>query len=132
MVNVLKKAIPPALVIVINILLITLASSLFNLQYEKTSTLSLTLTAYTSFILLYTICQPFNRLRLVLFLFMFYGFVYGIFNLTEIFSITHFDNLMIVICFILMFCSHELYQFFTKTLEFFLEKKSLFSRKEAK
>ncbi len=129
--NVLKKAIPPAIVIVINILLITLASSIFHLSYAKTSTLSLTLTGYTSFLLLYTICKPFNRLRFFLFLFMFYGFVFGIFNMTSIFSITHFDFLMIGITFILTFISNELYQTFTKLLAVLLEKKELLFRKKS-
>lgn len=126
--NVLKKAIPPAIVIVINILLITLASSTFQLSYAKTSTLSLTLTGYTSFILLYRICQPFNRVRFLLFILMFYGFLYGMFNLTSIFSITHFDYLMIAISFMLMFVSHQLYNLFTDFLSFLIEKKE--ERKE--
>ena len=132
LVNVLKKAVPPAIVIVVNILLIMLVSSIFQLPYEKISTLSLTLTGYTSFILLYNICQPFNRMRFVLFILMFYGFMYGIFNLTTIFSITHFDYLMIAITFVLMFISQELYKMFTKLLDFLLEKKQTgFFKKKA-
>ena len=121
--NVLKKAVPPALVIVSNILLIMLVSSIFNLPYEKISTLSLTLTGYTSFVLLYNICKPFNRLRFILFILMFYGFMYGIFNLTALFSITHFDYLMIAITFVLAFTSLELYKFFTYLLNVLIEKK---------
>ena len=124
--NVLKKAVPPALVIVINILLITFISTILGLEYEKTSTLSLTLTGYTSFILLYNICQPFNRMRFVLFLLMFYSFLYGIFNMTSVFSITRFDLPMIAITFVLMFISHQLYQLFSQLLTMLLEQKNHF------
>ena len=110
--NVLKVATPPALVIVINIVLITLFGNAIGLTYAKVSTLSLTITAYTSFILLYKVCQPFNRVRLILFGLMFYLFIYAILNLTTLFSITHFDYLMIFITFILMFSSHQLYKLF--------------------
>ena len=112
LINVLKVATPPALVIVINIVLITLFGNAIGLTYAKVSTLSLTITAYTSFILLYKVCQPFNRVRLILFALMFYLFIYAILNLTTLFSITHFDYLMIFITFILMFSSHQLYKLF--------------------
>ena len=108
----MKKSAPPAFVIVINIVIITLFGSAIGLTYAKVSTLSLTITAYVSFILLYKVCQPFNRVRLILFALMFYLFIYCIMNLTTLFSITHFDYLMIFITFILMFASHELYKLF--------------------
>ena len=120
--NVIKKAFPPALVIVIDIVLITLFSSAIGLTYAKVSTLSLTITAYTSFILLYKVCQPFNRIRLLLFCIMFYLFIYAILNLTTLFSITHFDYLMIFITYILMFTSHELYELFEKLVDNFIKK----------
>ncbi len=112
LVNVLKKAAPPAFVIVLNIVIITLFGNAIGLTYAKVSTLSLTITSYVSFILLYKVCQPFNRIRLILFALMFYLFIYCIMNLTTLFSITHFDYLMIFITFILMFASHELYKLF--------------------
>ncbi len=112
LVNVLKKAAPPAFVIVLNIVVITLFGNAVGLTYAKISTLSLTITSYVSFILLYKVCQPFNRIRLILFGLMFYLFIYCLLNLTNLFSITHFDYLMIFLTYILMFVSHELYNFF--------------------
>lgn len=116
LVNVLKKAAPPAFVIVLNIIFITLFGSSIGLTYAKISTLSLTITGYVSFVLLYKVCQPFNRVRLILFVLMLYLFVYSIINLTTLFSITHFDYLMIFIIFILMFLSNELYNLFEMLL----------------
>ena len=122
LVNVLKKAAPPAFVIVFNIVLITLFGSAIGLTYAKVSTLSLTITGYVSFILLYKVCQPFNRIRLILFALMFYLFVYCIFNLKTLFSITHFDFLMVSITFILMFVSHQLYKLFEMLVDLIVKK----------
>ncbi len=120
--NVLKKSAPPAFTIICNILLICIVSYLFNLTYARVSTLCLTVTGYTSFILLYKICQPFNRLRFFLFLLMFISFLYSIFNLTNLFSISHFNTLMVFIVFFLTFLSHQLYTFFEQAMEKILEK----------
>ena len=115
LVNVLKKSAPPAFTIILNILLICLAGQMFSLSYAKT--LCLTLTGYTSFILLFKICRPFNRIRLILFSTMFYLFIYAIFNLTTLFSITHFNVFMIFLAFILMYLSHRLYTFFEMLID---------------
>ena len=117
LVNVLKKSAPPAFTIILNILLICLAGQMFSLSYAKISTLCLTLTGYTSFILLFKICRPFNRIRLILFSTMFYLFIYAIFNLTTLFSITHFNIFMIFLAFILMYLSHRLYTFFEMLID---------------
>lgn len=117
LVNVLKKSAPPAFTIILNILLICLAGQMFSLSYAKISTLCLTLTGYTSFILLFKICRPFNRIRLILFSTMFYLFIYAIFNLTALFSITHFNVFMIFLAFILMYLSHRLYTFFEMLID---------------
>lgn len=117
LVNVLKKSAPPAFTIILNILLICLAGQMFSLSYAKISTLCLTLTGYTSFILLFKICRPFNRIRLILFSTMFYLFIYAIFNLTTLFSITHFNVFMIFLAFILMYLSHRLYTFFEMLID---------------
>lgn len=117
LVNVLKKSAPPAFTIILNILLICLVGQMFSLSYAKISTLCLTLTGYTSFILLFKICRPFNRIRLILFSTMFYLFIYAIFNLTTLFSITHFNAFMIFLAFILMYLSHRLYTFFEMLID---------------
>lgn len=117
LVNVLKKSAPPAFTIILNILLICLAGQMFSLSYAKISTLCLTLTGYTSFILLFKICRPFNRIKLILFSTMFYLFIYAIFNLTTLFSITHFNVFMIFLAFILMYLSHRLYTFFEMLID---------------
>ena len=127
--NVLRKSAPPAFTIILNILLICMFGQTLSLSYAKISTLCLTLTGYTSFILLYKICRPFNRIRLFLFSSMFYLFIYAIFNLTTLFSMAHFNTFMIFLTFILMYLSHRLYNLFELLVDKLIQKLS--NKKEA-
>lgn len=127
--NVLRKSAPPAFTIILNILLICMFGQTLSLSYAKISTLCLTLTGYTSFILLYKICRPFNRIRLFLFSSMFYLFIYAIFNLTTLFSITHFNTFMVFLTFLLMYLSHRLYNLFEVLVDKLIQKLS--NKKEA-
>ena len=106
--NVLKRAFPPAITIVLNILVVFIASNLFDFSYEQTSTLSVAVTGYTSFILLYKTCLPLNPLRTVLFITMFVAFVFG-FSLRSLFSFAHFDGIMIFVTVFCIVMSHQLY-----------------------
>ena len=112
--SVLKRAIPPAITIVLNILVVFIASNIFNFSYEQTSTLSVAVTGYTSFILLYKTCQPLNLLRTVLFITMFIAFVLG-FSLRSLFSFSHFDFVMILVTVICIIMSHQLYSLIEDT-----------------
>ena len=51
--RVLKRAIPPAFTIVLNILVVFVTSTLFNFSYIQTSTLSAFVTGYVAFMLLF-------------------------------------------------------------------------------
>ena len=114
--NVLTKAIPPAITIVLNICIIVLASSICDLSTEATSTLSVAIVGYTSFILLYKISKPLNPLRTFLIISMFAIFVFGITCLPELFSFSRFDFIMILITIVCMIMSHEIYKLSENTL----------------
>ncbi len=114
--NVLNKAIPPAITIVLNICIIVLASNICNLSTSATSTLSVTIVGYTSFILLYKISKPLNPLRTFLIISMFATFVFGITCLPELFSFSKFDFIMILITIVCMIMSHEIYKLAENTL----------------
>lgn len=112
--SVLKRAIPPAITIVLNILVVFIASNMFNFSYEQTSTLSVAVTGYTSFILLYKTCKPLNPLRTVLFVTMFIAFICG-FSLKSLFSFAYFDLVMILVTLVCIFLSHYLYRLIERT-----------------
>lgn len=69
-VNVIGRALPASLTIVINILLIIIFSQIFHITPEETSTMCVLSNATVGFFLLYQISQPFNLLRKVLFFLM--------------------------------------------------------------
>lgn len=114
--NVLQKAIPPALTIVLNILVISIASNMCALTTEEVSTLSVIVTGYTSFILLYKVCSPFNLLRKTLFIFMFISFVVGLFVFKDLFSFASLGFAMIVIILVCILLSHAIYSLVEDTV----------------
>lgn len=120
--NVLKKAIPPAITIVINILLIIFISKILKLTYTQTSTLSVLMTGYTSFILLFKVCQPFNKLRGILFGSMMFLFIFGILKLKAIFSFSSFTLPMIFTTVLCIIASHYFYTLMERLLQIVLEK----------
>jgi len=107
--NVLEKAIPPALTIVLNILVIFIASNMCTLTTEEISTLSVIITGYTSFILLYKVCSPFNILRKILYFLMLISFIIGLFAFKDLFAFASIDFAMIIIIGICMILSHAIY-----------------------
>ena len=97
-----------------NIFIVMMASSLLGFSYEETSTLSVAVTGYTSFILLYKTCQPLNPLRTILFITMFIAFVFG-FSLKNLFSFAHFNWVMISVIVVCIIMSHQLYSLVEET-----------------
>ncbi len=73
-INVIRKSIPAALTIIVNIISVMVFSSLFFFSEEHTSTMAMILLAFSGFLLLFKICYPFNYLRGILF-----GTLVGIF-----------------------------------------------------
>jgi len=125
--NVISKAMPAAFTIVCNILLILLSAWAFQLKQIEVSTLSVIMTGYTGFILLYNICRPFNRLRLSLFIAMFIIFIIGIFALPDLFSLATIHFGLLALLFILMYFSLYLYKLFSYLIVTYLKKKSTIS-----
>ena len=115
LIHVLERAFPPAVTIILNILVVFIASNIFGFRYEQTSTLSVAVTGYTSFILLYKTCQPLNPLRTVLFIVMFITFIF-VFSLRSFFSFSYFDVVMALVTIICIIMSHQLYVLIEDTL----------------
>lgn len=90
-INVISKSIPSAITIVLDILITMLFSSLFKFRIDATSTMAVMLVAFTGFILLFKLCYPFTKLRIVLY------------------------TLLIVIYTICVFIFHDLFDFVVLT-----------------
>ncbi len=102
-INVIRKSIPAALTIVANIIFVTILFHLFKFDEDYISTMSVILVTFTGFVLLFKVCYPFNRLRILMFgvlVSIFLGSIIGLNHLFELVLLTPFQFLFIVlICF---------------------------------
>ena len=97
MVNVLSRAIPAAISVIVSVLVVSLAGSIFNLSTTQISTLTALITTFNLFVLLFKTCMPFNLLHKVLFGTMLSAFIILFFALNSFFGFSHFNFLMIII-----------------------------------
>lgn len=103
--NILQKAIPAGLTTVINIMLSILAMNLFQLNETEYKTLAVCLTALTSFMILFQVSLPFNKLRTVLFVLMLTAMIVGVtcfrdiglFNLGNLFNFAFLSPKMLIL-----------------------------------
>ena len=116
--RVLKRAVHPAFTIIINILVVFIASKLFNFTYEQTSTLSAMITGYVAFMLLFKTCLPFNKLRIALFSTMVLLYITGFFGFRSLFSFSVLNFRMIVIILLCIGFAHFMYYSFEKIINY--------------
>ncbi len=100
--NILKNSVPTALTVIASILLLSLFAHFHIFSLEQVSSLSVLLTAFTGFLLLYKLCTPFDRMRKALWLGMIILFVTQLCFLKEFYSLTSFSLKMLGISGILM------------------------------
>ena len=120
--NVLKRAVPPAFIIVFNIIVITILNLLFHMTYEQASTLSVFMTGMVMFMLLCKICKPLNKLRTSLIVSMFTIFILGFVGMRNVFSFSKFNTPMAFIVLTLTLLSYYFYHFFEVKFQVFLRK----------
>ena len=130
--NVLKKSTPASLTIVINILLITIISVLLDIPYYKTSTISVFMTGFITFVLLYKICKPLNNFRKILIITMFLLFIGGFIFMKDIFSFADFDIQMIIIIALCIGISIITYKFFDKQIGTYFNKLEKYNEEKQK
>lgn len=102
----ISRALPAALTIVINIIIVMIVKNIFKFNNIETSTICVLLTGLTGFILLYRLCKPLNIVRSILLISMVTIFFVGIIGLKSIFSISNITLYMIIIVFTLTFISY--------------------------
>ncbi len=121
-INVLKKSIPSAVTIVLDVLIAMLFAHLFKFSSQETSTMAILLVAFTGFILLFKLCYPFSKLRLLL-----YIALISIFVICIIFLRVFFDLVLLKPFMMLLFGSLCLLD-----IAIFTELSSLFDKKITK
>jgi cation-transporting ATPase E len=99
-INVIRKSIPAALTIVINVISVMIFSSVFKLSADYISTMAIFLLAFTGFQLLFRICYPFNHIRGILFgalIGIFLGGTIGLKSLFDLVTLTPFMFLFVAL-----------------------------------
>ena len=86
-INVIKRALPTALTVVTNIIIIGIISNIYNLDELNYSSVCVVVTTITGFTLLFKISKPFNFSRTVLFVGVVAIFTLGITLFKNLFSI---------------------------------------------
>ena len=119
-INVLKKALPGGITIVLNVVSIMIFSKLFNVNPEEISTMAVILVAFTGFVLLYKICYKFDTIRLIMFISLIIMFLSGIIGFRKIFEIVLLDPIyiinLLIVCIIDVFVFNFLYNLCEKKL----------------
>ena len=95
--NVLVKAVPFSISIIVGVLLVNLFGNAFDLARVQVSTLTAVVTTFNCFILLYKVCIPFNLLHKVLFSLMFVSYITLFVLLNDLFGFSSFSGKMILI-----------------------------------
>ena len=87
LINVISKSIPAALTIVINVAFVLLLSLLIRLSDSEISTMSVVLVAFTGFLLLFKLCLPFNKKKLILYIGLITMFMVLVIGLSQFFEL---------------------------------------------
>lgn len=97
LINVLGRALPGALCVVLSILYVNISSLFFQMTAAAMSTMCVLLTGTSSLIVLYRVCTPFTRKRLLIFSSMTALFVACIVFLPGIFSLVRLSYMQFVL-----------------------------------
>ena len=119
--NILKKSIPGGITIVLNVISVIIISKIFNLNSDIISTMSVILVAMTGFILLFKICDKFNKLRFSLFIILIILFISCIIGFPKLFEIVMLKPIYIIYIALLFVLDiglfNVLYEFCNKKIE---------------
>lgn len=114
--NVLKRAFPGALVVVINCITIFCFRNSLNISTQAISTMSIVVSAYTCLMVLYRLCNPFNWYRRALFGTMFTLYLICILwsPIATYLNIVPLDVPQILLVLLLVVLTNTLLDYFTK------------------
>lgn len=95
--NILSRAIPGAVTIILNIIFLCIASEVWHITDEQISTIATIVTSFTGVILIIRICIPFNPIRTALVAFIVSGLVIGMTVFSNLFNIVPFTTTTLTI-----------------------------------
>ena len=112
--NIISKALPAALTVMSGLILCIGLYFLFDLSYEKYSTLAVIITGFIGTALLYKISVPLNKLRTSLLWFVVISFSIGIFKYSNLFVLEPFNIVVILLSIALILISVIIYDYVSK------------------
>ena len=122
MLKVLAKSLPAALTVLINIIVVSMFSFLFNIDYETQSTISVLLTAFTGLLYLLKICYPFSLLRGALFFTMSIIFTVAVTAYPAFFNLQPLNMAICLMVFVLGMNSVTIFKTLTYVITFIFSK----------
>lgn len=98
LINVISKSLPSALTVVVDVIMVMIIAHIFHLNSNEISTMAVILVAFTGFILLFKLCYPFNKNRLILYISLVMLFIICVIGLNRIYDLVMLDfNMFILI-----------------------------------
>ena len=120
--NILKKSLPGGITIVLNIIIVMILASTFNIETSQISTMCVILVSMTGFILLFKICGKFNWLRRIMFISLLIIYAALSFGLAEIFEFVLLKPILILYLFLLFIVDIGLFTVLSDTIEKIVDK----------
>jgi cation-transporting ATPase E len=106
----MKEAVPAAILVVLNVVVVQLLGRLFSLSFEQTSTLSVLMNGIVSALLLIRLSQPYTKPRLAMNIILITGYFAAFIFMNNFFELVHVLNWLILIWIPLTAVSVYLYE----------------------
>lgn len=123
--NIMKKAVPGGLTVVLSVVLISLISKIFGISNDNISTLCVISASFVGFLFLFSISRPFNLLRKFLFTLMCAGMLMGVIFFKQLFSLSSFTIFLAIASLLVIFIDLVLFSFAHEFAKKFIEKRNL-------
>lgn len=120
--KVFSKALPTAITIVFNIMVISILGHAFHLGEDQISTMCVIMSGFMGFLLLLKLCMPFTKFRFALWVTLLIGFLMSIMIFRSFFSLTKLNFTMLLCIISLVFISIILFQLISKLVDSFIKK----------
>jgi cation-transporting ATPase E len=116
-INVMKKSLPPAISIIIGVLIIALCSSIFRFSTIECSSLTALVTTFICFTLLFKVCRPFNNTHKILFVTMVSLYILLFIVLKSFFDFSSISILMMIILVLCIIVCLVIYKYVEENIE---------------
>lgn len=124
-INIMTNAIPGAVTIILNIVLLEIISYIFALDTVQASTIAVSITAFTGLLQLFRISVPFNKIRTVLFITMTSCILICMNLFKKLFSLCTYDLKMLIIIGILIVEATAVFRICIVLIKKYLKKREL-------